>query len=136
MPGSSEVYLGGVISYAYSAKEDLLGVKKSTLEKFGAVSEATVREMAEGCRSRLKSDFALALSGISGPGGGLPDKPVGTIHVALSSAQGTKSLHQVILASQGSRDQNRVIAAHFALDALRTELLGFHANRFPLSSNV
>lgn len=136
MPGSSDVYLGGVISYAYSAKEDLLGVKKETLEKYGAVSEETVREMAEGCRTRLKSDFALALSGISGPGGGLPNKPVGTIHVALSSERGTKTLHQVILFGRASRDQNRIIAAHLALDALRTELLGFHGTGFPLSSEA
>ncbi|RZA09550.1 MAG: CinA family nicotinamide mononucleotide deamidase-related protein [Proteobacteria bacterium] len=120
--GSSAYYWGGVISYDNRAKESLLAVSAATLATHGAVSAPTVVEMAEGIRRLLKTDFALALSGVSGPGGGTPEKPVGTIHVALSSAGGTKTLHQVILNGRGSRDQNRVIAVHLALDLLRDAL--------------
>ncbi|RZA06181.1 MAG: nicotinamide-nucleotide amidohydrolase family protein [Proteobacteria bacterium] len=120
--GSSAYYWGGVISYDNRAKETLLGVSTATLTSHGAVSAPTVVEMADGIRRLLNTDFALALSGVSGPGGGTPEKPVGTIHVALSSAAGTKTLHQVILNGRGSRDQNRVIAIHLALDLLRDAL--------------
>ena len=125
-PGSSSVIIGGVVSYAYSAKEILLGVKSSSLQTHGAVSEVVVKEMAENIRTRLATDYSIALSGISGPGGETDTKPVGTIHVAISSKSGLKTLHQVILNGRGSRDQNRVIAAHLALDALRAEILGLH----------
>jgi len=81
-----------------------------------------VRQMADGIRSRLKTNYSLAVSGVAGPDGGSADKPVGTIHVALSSAKGSKTLHQVILNGRGSRDQNRIIAAHLALDLLRDAL--------------
>jgi nicotinamide-nucleotide amidase len=122
LSGSSAYYWGGVVSYDNSAKQALLGVSAETLAAHGAVSEATVREMAEGVRRTLKTDFSLALSGVSGPSGGTAEKPVGTIHVALSSASGIKTIHQVILNGKGSRDQNRVVAIHLALDALRAEL--------------
>jgi nicotinamide-nucleotide amidase len=122
IPGSSAYYWGGVVSYDYSAKEILLGVKKSSLEKHGAVSDQVVREMADGARNALKTDFALSLSGVAGPGGGTAQKPVGTIYVALSTTRGTKTLHQVVLGGRGSRDQNRVAAIHLALDLLRSEL--------------
>ncbi len=133
LAGSSEFYLGGVVSYANAAKEILLGVNKKILQQNGAVSEAAVRAMAEGMRKKLGADFALAISGISGPGGGTETKPVGTTYVALSSRERTRTMHQVILHSQGSRDQNRVIAAHLALDALRTEILGFHDTGIPVN---
>lgn len=122
IPGSSAAYLGGAISYANSAKEILLQVPKKILETHGAISEQTVRIMAENIRQNLKSDFALALSGISGPDGGTEKKPVGTIHIALSDAKGSKTMHQIIFHGHGSRDQNRVIATHLALDALRLRL--------------
>ncbi len=121
--GSSEVYLGGVVSYANSAKETFLKVRRATLAKYGAVSRETVEEMAAGVREVLGADYGVAISGVSGPGGGTKDKPVGTTYVAVSSKKGTKFVHQVILASRGSRDQNRVIAMHLALDALRTQIL-------------
>jgi nicotinamide-nucleotide amidase len=124
LPGSSAYYWGGVVSYANSAKEPLLGVKRSTLERHGAVSAETVSEMAEAVRRQLQTDFSLAISGIAGPGGGTPEKPVGTIHVALSSKAGTKTMHQVILYGKASRDQNRIIAANLALDLLRNALRG------------
>ncbi|NUM88876.1 MAG: nicotinamide-nucleotide amidohydrolase family protein, partial [Bdellovibrionales bacterium] len=122
-PGSSHAFVGGVVSYANSAKQQLLGVQKQTLENHGAVSQSAVEEMAQGIRQRLGTDYAIALSGISGPGGGTPDKPVGTIYVAILGPRRSKTLHQVILNGQGSRDQNRVIAMNLALDALRLMIL-------------
>ncbi len=123
IPGSSAAYLGGVVSYANSAKEKLLSVPKSLLVEHGAVSEPVVKKMAESIREHLGADFALSLSGVSGPGGGSEKKPVGTIHVALANKESTKTLHQVIMNGRGSREQNRIVAAHLALDALRLTLL-------------
>ncbi|MFD2872260.1 competence/damage-inducible protein A [Mucilaginibacter ximonensis] len=88
-PGSSKVFFGGAVSYSYELKESILGVKKATLEKFGAVSEETVVEMVEGALRNFKSDFAIAVTGIAGPEGGTPDKPVGTVWIAAASAQKT-----------------------------------------------
>jgi nicotinamide-nucleotide amidase len=123
-PGSSAYYWGGVVSYDNSAKEVLLGVKRSTLERHGAVSAETVVEMADAIRRQLKTDFSLSISGVAGPSGGSAEKPVGLVYVALSSKAGTKTAHQVILNGKGSRDQNRVIATNLALDLLRNALRG------------
>ena len=90
VPGASEIFRGGVVSYANSAKEKFLGVRAETLKTFGAVSEETAREMAVGVRERFGSDFALAVTGIAGPGGGTPEKPVGTVFIALASAEGVE----------------------------------------------
>lgn len=87
--GSSKVFLGGAVSYSNQLKESILGVKKETLEKFGAVSEETVIEMVEGALLNFKSDYAIAVTGIAGPDGGTPDKPVGTIWITAASAQKT-----------------------------------------------
>lgn len=121
--GSSSVFVGGAVSYANAAKEALLGVRKQTLENHGAVSQSTVEEMAQGIKQKLGTDYALAISGISGPDGGTPDKPVGTVYVAILGPHRMKTLHQVILNGKGSRDQNRVIAMNLALDALRLMIL-------------
>jgi PncC family amidohydrolase len=86
IPGSSEYFLGGVIAYAYEAKVRLLGVKWETLEQFGAVSKETVLEMAVGVRRVLSADIGLSVSGIAGPGGGMPTKPVGLVWIGLSTA--------------------------------------------------
>jgi nicotinamide-nucleotide amidase len=90
VPGASEIFLGGVVSYANSAKENFLGVSAETLKKFGAVSAETAKAMAAGARAKLNSDFALAVTGIAGPGGGSPEKPVGTVFIALASAGGVE----------------------------------------------
>ncbi|GAA4086783.1 competence/damage-inducible protein A [Mucilaginibacter panaciglaebae] len=88
-PGSSKVFLGGAVSYANQLKESILSVKHETLETYGAVSEETVVEMAEGALRNFKSDYAIAVTGIAGPDGGTPDKPVGTVWIAAASAQKT-----------------------------------------------
>lgn len=88
-PGSSKVFFGGAVSYSYELKESILDVKKETLNKFGAVSEETVVEMVEGALRNFKSDYAIAVTGIAGPDGGTPDKPVGTVWIAAASAQKT-----------------------------------------------
>jgi nicotinamide-nucleotide amidase len=85
--GSSKVFFGGAVSYSYELKESILGVKQETLEKFGAVSEETATEMVQGALLNFKSDYALAVTGIAGPDGGTPDKPVGTVWVAVASAK-------------------------------------------------
>jgi nicotinamide-nucleotide amidase len=111
-PGSSRAYLGGAITYADAEKMRQLGVAAATLAAHGAVSEQVVREMAEGARARFRSDLAVAVSGVAGPDGGTPDKPVGLVWLALSTAQGTRTLK---IQWPGARDQVRTLASWWAL---------------------
>ena len=89
--GSSAYYMGSVVAYANEIKEQVLGVKHITLENHGAVSEQTVREMAERVRGLMNADYAIATSGIAGPTGGTPDKPVGTVWIAWATPEGTEA---------------------------------------------
>lgn len=89
--GSSAVFLSSVVAYANEAKENILGVKKETLQSFGAVSEETAAEMAIGVRKAIPSDVSISLTGIAGPGGGTAEKPVGTVCIGLDSKLGTKA---------------------------------------------
>lgn len=84
VPGSSEYFKGGIVAYSNEVKMSLLDVAVETLKKHGAVSRETVTEMAKGAMKRLKTDCAIATSGIAGPGGGTPEKPVGTIWIAVA----------------------------------------------------
>ncbi|RYY28899.1 MAG: competence/damage-inducible protein A [Sphingobacteriaceae bacterium] len=89
LPGASSVFLGGAVSYSYEMKEQMLGVNPDTLRKTGAVSEETVREMVEGALKNFSSDYAVAVTGIAGPDGGTPEKPVGTVWIAVANRQKT-----------------------------------------------
>ena len=89
LPGSSAYYLGSVVAYANEVKEQVLGVEHNTLTQYGAVSEQTVLEMAEGVRRLMRTDYAIATSGIAGPDGGTEDKPVGTVWIAWATPEGT-----------------------------------------------
>jgi len=86
--GSSNYFLGGVVSYAYSAKETLLGVDRALLERDGAVSETVACQMAEGVRTRLNADVGIGITGVAGPGGGSADKPVGLVWIGLADTSG------------------------------------------------
>ena len=89
LAGASEYYRGGAVVYSNDMKEQMIGVRHSTLEKYGAVSEQTVVEMVEGVRSVTGSDYAVATTGIAGPGGGTPEKPVGTVWIGICSEHKT-----------------------------------------------
>ncbi|WP_018477285.1 competence/damage-inducible protein A [Pontibacter roseus] len=91
VPGSSAYYMGSIIAYHNDVKIQELGVKPETLQQHGAVSEATVREMAENVRAKLKADIGVATSGVAGPDGGTAEKPVGTIWIAYADKNGTKA---------------------------------------------
>jgi len=91
VPGSSDYFLGGFVSYAYEAKVASLGVSWDTLKAHGAVSRETVLEMARGARRALGADLAISVSGIAGPGGGLPDKPVGATWIGLAAPDGERA---------------------------------------------
>ena len=89
--GSSAYYMGSVVAYDNSIKEQVLGVQRDTLMQYGAVSEQTVLQIAEGVRTLMRTDFAIATSGIAGPTGGTPDKPVGTVWIAWATPIGTEA---------------------------------------------
>ena len=89
--GSSAYYMGSVVAYANEIKEQVLGVKHITLEKYGAVSEQTVRKMADGVRRLMNTDYTVAISGVAGPTGGTADKPVGTVWIAWATPEGTEA---------------------------------------------
>ena len=93
LPGSSSYYLGSVVAYANDVKQQVIGVEQDTLVQYGAVSEQTVREMAEGVRRLMHTDYAIATSGIAGPDGGTEDKPVGTVWIAWATPEGTVAEH-------------------------------------------
>jgi len=113
--GSSTYYLGSITAYAYRAKVRLLGVSWDTLEKFGAVSEETIKEMSLGVRRALAADIGLAVSGIAGPTGGTPDKPVGYTWIGLSTPEGIWTLQYN---ATGNRVENKQEVAQKALEFL------------------
>jgi PncC family amidohydrolase len=113
--GSSAYFLGGVVAYSNEIKRRLLGVRASTLREFGAVSSETVLEMALGARTRLKVDIAVAVTGIAGPGGALPDKPVGMTYIGLASSTQGISRRYVWA---GARRENRECSARAALELI------------------
>jgi nicotinamide-nucleotide amidase len=118
VPGSSRYFAGGFIVYADEAKRRELGVRAETLAQFGAVSRECVEEMAAGARARAGTDFAVAISGIAGPDGGTPEKPVGTVHIAVVGPGETA--HRQIL-FPGARDQIRRLSCYWAMAILLRE---------------
>ena len=130
IPGSSDVFLGGTIAYANAVKLRALGVSEADLDAHGAVSEPVARAMATGARQQHGSTVGLAITGIAGPGGGTPEKPVGTVWVAVDVAG---SVHAVRALLPGDRHEIRYRAAQLALDRLRkafthdTDSLGWTA---------
>jgi PncC family amidohydrolase len=118
--GSSDYFLGGVISYSNQAKVELLGVSEATLLAHGAVSRETVEEMAAGARDRFRTDIALAISGIAGPGGGTVEKPVGLVWIGLSAREGAQAWR---FEFDGSREEVKTQAAEAALQKLRSYLI-------------
>jgi PncC family amidohydrolase len=121
IPGSSDYFIGGVVAYAYEAKVALLGVSWETLKAHGAVSRETVLEMARGARRVFGVDLAVSISGIAGPGGGLPEKPVGTTCFGLVTPEGERAF---LVHFEGSRVENKASSAQKALEILDDYLQG------------
>ncbi len=118
VPGSSDVFLGGVIAYHNEIKRDVLGVRQSDIDNFGAVSEQVALQMASGVRQRIGSDVGVSITGIAGPGGGTAEKPVGLVWVAVHGAEGkARRLH-----AGGDRGEIRQRAVQAALEMLRRTL--------------
>ena len=115
VPGSSRYFLGGVVAYANEVKERVLGVRSETLRRYGAVSRETALEMAREVRRLLGADIALSATGIAGPTGGTPEKPVGLVYVALAAADCEQCRRHVW---QGARLHNKEQTAEAALRML------------------
>ena len=122
VPGASACYLGGVVSYQNEVKENLLGVRHETLITKGAVSEDTACQMAEGVRKALGADIGISTTGVAGPGGGTPEKPVGLIYVGISTGDRTWAVR--ILRPRQSRESLRRLASSTAFDLVRRHLEG------------
>ncbi len=121
VPGSSDYFVGGIVAYAYEAKVALLNVSWDTLHAYGAVSAETVLEMARGACKALSADIGVSISGIAGPGGGLPNKPVGTTWFGLVAPDGEWS---ILRHFEGDRIQNKSQASEAALELLVQYLRG------------
>lgn len=119
VPGSSDYYLGSVTAYAYEAKVHLLGVKWSTLDAHGAVSDEVVLEMAAGVRAVLGADVGISISGIAGPDGGTAEKPVGLVYFGMSIGEENLSTRCIF---EGERVQVKEQAAEFVLNWLVDKL--------------
>ena len=115
IPGSSDYFLGGIISYSNQAKLDLLGVSSNTLASKGAVSEEVAIQMAHGARERLKATYGIALTGIAGPAGGSKTKPVGLVYIAIASSYEKACERNVF---KGSRKEIKTLAAERSLNML------------------
>lgn len=117
--GASEVFLGGWVTYSNEAKMRDLGVKEETLAKYGAVSGAVAAEMAVGARKRAGADWAVSVTGIAGPGGGSPGKPVGLVYLGLAGASGVETLEKKLVPD---RKTFKVMASQVALNLLRMKI--------------
>jgi len=120
VPGISQFYEMGVVTYSNEMKEKLLGVSGATLEKYGAVSEQTAREMAEGVIKLSGADIGVSITGIAGPGGGTREKPVGLVYVGISDSKGGFICRELHLS--GSRERIRTVTVKHALNAVRLRI--------------
>ena len=118
--GSSEWFERGFVTYSNAAKVEMLGVSAETLARHGAVSEETAREMAAGALNNSRGSVALAITGVAGPGGGTPEKPVGTVWIGLDDGEGVARHFRLI----GDRDEIRRRSVQAALELLRHRLRG------------
>jgi PncC family amidohydrolase len=121
VPGASDYFLGGAVTYSNDAKIELLGVKKESLDSFGAVSEQVAKEMAMGCRNAFCADIAVSTTGIAGPTGGTKEKPVGLVWFAVSDGRTTKAERKVF---DGDRIQIKEKASLRAIDLVLNFLEG------------
>lgn len=124
VPGASEVFSAGYVTYGNEAKIDVLAVCPLTIDRYGAVSSETVLEMARGARARSRADYALAVSGIAGPAGGSEDKPVGTVCFACVGVMGERTEQRIY---RNTRNSFRLWAAWHSLDMLRRTLGNLYA---------
>ena len=120
IPGSSDYFVGGVVSYSNDVKANVLGVNRQDLKKFGAVSETVAKQMADGVRRITGSTYAISTTGIAGPTGGTPEKPTGTVWIAISTPQGTFAQHLVF---GRLREQNIQRFTSAALNMLRVHIV-------------
>jgi PncC family amidohydrolase len=121
VPGASSVYLGGVVTYSDRAKTDRLGVAPALLAAHGAVSEAVAAAMAEGCLRAFGSSLAVSVTGIAGPSGGTPEKPVGTVWIGLADSGGARAES---FRFGGTRDMIRERTVNKALEIAYRRLIG------------
>lgn len=119
IPGSSSYFAGGVIAYSDAVKTKVVGVKRSTLERYGAVSAQTAREMARGVKNKLKTDVGIGITGIAGPAGGTAKKPVGLVYIAVAYGKKTR-VERFMFA--GGRQKVRRFSVEKALDMIRKTL--------------
>jgi nicotinamide-nucleotide amidase len=125
VPGASDVFLAGYISYANETKIDILNVDPALIERHGAVSEPVARAMAEGARIRARSTYALATTGIAGPGGGSAEKPVGMVYVALAVAGSETIAKKFFFPSD--RETFKELTAQASFDLLRRKIMSASA---------
>jgi nicotinamide-nucleotide amidase len=119
IPGSSDVFGRGFVTYSNKAKEDMLGVPAATLRQYGAVSEAVARIMAEGAIRNSTAQLSVAVTGIAGPGGGTDEKPVGLVHIAVARA-GEPTLHRECRFGDIGRSEVRLKSVETALEMLQS----------------
>jgi nicotinamide-nucleotide amidase len=128
VPGSSDYFLGGVVTYTNRLKTEMVGVPVELLAEHGAVSEPVARAMAEGVRRALGSDWGIGVTGVAGPGGGSETKPVGMVHIAVAGPGAGEVEHRKVR-FPGDRDMVRRQSAQLALEVLRRRLLAVAAGR-------
>jgi nicotinamide-nucleotide amidase len=115
VPGSSDVFVGGVVAYSDAVKEQELGVSAATLAEHGAVSAETAAEMAAGVRARLSANVGISVTGVAGPGGGTPAKPVGLVYVHVETPEASRGLEFTFAQDRESvRRRSTVVALHLA----------------------